>query len=585
MGNSSSSELNSLRREVNFLKEKNKNIEDELKQSKERSADISKKMEEDKEKLENQQKKAKEDFLQQSKEINERYLQNIKDTLSQDVDDYFTSKKDTFPIEELKQKVSIFKTYENIEDKISEAIKGSVDTIDYLQYKTQMNHFNILVLGQTGVGKSTLINSVLKLPAEVEAQTGTGKPITQGIKDYESLSVRGLRLWDSRGIELKNYGIDAVEQSTYELIQKQIALKDPDQFIHCIWYCVSGDRIQDSERDLLLRLMNTYEDSILPIIVVYTKSINREKAMQMSKTINEMFSGDKTVDIVPVLAKEMVIKIEQSNEEDSEEEDEEGKTPVEVKEQKIKATGIKTLLKKSFEKAEKAVQSACFDSVKQIIMATYKNKFIEKVKELKAATHEELNIKLDEISKDIEVTEKIKIINQLIQNTLSKIINQTPQQLSQQTLDSLMNYFSKLLLPWYKTSITSFISSYIEPKANELKNLNNNELIEINNKYGVFFCLTENSYNYCYNYIYNGIVKEIEKQLFEKTSKYFCELLINNITELILSIIDKAINNLSGFFYSKTEDSIKSIINSLHLLSGYKLLKKEEKKDNGEIMK
>ena len=91
-------------------------------------------------------------------------------------------------------------------------------------------------------------------------QTGTGKPITQGIKDYESSSVKGLRLWDSRGIELKDYGIDAVEKSTYELIQKQISLKDPDQFIHCIWYCVSGDRIQDNERDLLLRLMNTYQD-------------------------------------------------------------------------------------------------------------------------------------------------------------------------------------------------------------------------------------------------------------------------------------------------------------------------------------
>ena len=585
MGSSSSSELSSLRREVESLKQKNKNIENELKQSKERSEDIEKKTKEEKEKLENQQKNAKEDFLQQSKDINERYLQNIKDKLSQDVDHYFTSKKDTFPIEELRKKVSIFKTYENIEKKTSEAIKDSVDTIDYLQYKSQMNHFNILVLGQTGVGKSTLINSVLKLPAEEEAQTGTGKPITQGIKDYESSSVKGLRLWDSRGIELKDYGIDAVEKSTYELIQKQISLKDPDQFIHCIWYCVSGDRIQDSERDLLLRLMNTYQDSILPIIVVYTKSTDSEKTKQMSKTINEMFSGDKKVDVVPVLAKEIVIKIEQSNEEDSEEEDEEAKTPGEVKEQIIKATGIKKLLKKSFEKAEKAVQSAYFDSVKQIIMTTYKDKFSKKVNELKNATHEELNIKLDEISKEIEVTEKINRISQLIQDTLSKIINQKPQQLSQPTIDSLIHYFSKLLLPWYNSSITSFISSYIEPKANELKNLNNNELIEINNKYGVFFCLTENSYNYCYNYIKNGIVQEIEKELFEKTSKYLCELLINNITELILSVIDKAINDLSGFFYSKTENNMKEIINHLHLLSGYKIVKKEEKKDNGEIKK
>ena len=75
------------------------------------------------------------------------------------------------------------------------------------------------------------------------------------------------------------------------------------------------------------------------------------------------------------------------------------------------------------------------------------------------------------------------------------------------------------------------------------------------------------------------------EELFEKTSKYLCELLINNITELILSVIDKAINDLSGFFYSKTENNMKEIINHLHLLSGYKIVKKEEKKDNGEIKK
>src|SRR5690606_6000829 len=57
---------------------------------------------------------------------------------------------------------------------------------------------NILVTGQTGVGKSTLVNAVLRKPG---ARTGTGKPVTEHVRAW---SVDGvpITLYDTPGIEL-----------------------------------------------------------------------------------------------------------------------------------------------------------------------------------------------------------------------------------------------------------------------------------------------------------------------------------------------------------------------------------------------
>lgn len=61
----------------------------------------------------------------------------------------------------------------HIKDFIEDKINSIKDEILYFK----VSHFNILVMGNTGVGKSTLLNKVLK---EEKAKTGEGEACTQG---------------------------------------------------------------------------------------------------------------------------------------------------------------------------------------------------------------------------------------------------------------------------------------------------------------------------------------------------------------------------------------------------------------------
>ena len=138
-----------------------------------------------------------------------------------------------------------------------------------------ISHLNIVLVGPTGVGKSTLINSILELPKNKEAKTQSTDPCTMGEPTfYESNKIPFLRLADSRGIEKDKYGVEEVVKSTENFVNSQIKLQDPDKFVNCIWYCVTGTRLEDIEVKSLKRLAALYDNDKLPIIVVYTQALN-----------------------------------------------------------------------------------------------------------------------------------------------------------------------------------------------------------------------------------------------------------------------------------------------------------------------
>lgn len=136
-------------------------------------------------------------------------------------------------------------------------------------------HLNILLVGPSGVGKSTLINALLKL--EKEIVTGFGLPTSNGIHFHESQKVTFLRLAESRGIEkTKESSAEAICQEIQEFMKKQLDTNEPDKDIHCIWYCWTGAILEIREIDIIKELSKQYSLNKIPVIFVYTNTIGPE---------------------------------------------------------------------------------------------------------------------------------------------------------------------------------------------------------------------------------------------------------------------------------------------------------------------
>ena len=133
-----------------------------------------------------------------------------------------------------------------------------------------MPHCTVVVVGKTGVGKSTLINGIF---GERLAETGVGRPVTQHFSEY---SVPGVpvTIVDSRGIELSQ---DLQEVTTELLGEIEKRLHGPaDRHLHMLWYCISaeGARFEPETEGALLRAVGGSTD--LPCLVVLTKAYDAE---------------------------------------------------------------------------------------------------------------------------------------------------------------------------------------------------------------------------------------------------------------------------------------------------------------------
>jgi hypothetical protein len=177
-----------------------------------------------------------------------------------------------------------------------------------------------------------------------------------------------LRLYDTQGIGIKEENsIEKVFSDISKLINKQI-FKDnpnPDDLIHCLWFCYDG-RFGDLENELLKKLSETYSDKTLPFIIVHTQTFSRAKA---NKSIEKIMKDYKIPQekFCQVLARD-------------EDEDEDGQ----YDEPKRKSFGIEELMKKTALKIEDAVESANYQFTKYHI-------FIE------------IDKYLDDISKAVEI--------------------------------------------------------------------------------------------------------------------------------------------------------------------------------------
>ena len=142
----------------------------------------------------------------------------------------------------------------NLADVVRDALRDALK---------ERGHINILIAGRSGVGKSTLINSIFQGNL---ATTGQGRPVTQNTREIKKEGVP-LSIFDTRGLEMADFSRTVGDVRSF--VSERSRSADPQQHIHMAWVCIAEDlrRVEPAEEELV-NMLSEY----MPVIVVITKA-------------------------------------------------------------------------------------------------------------------------------------------------------------------------------------------------------------------------------------------------------------------------------------------------------------------------
>ena len=495
-----------------------------------------------------------------AKELEKKFLTFTKEkiTTSKDIQEKILPK---YNLENLFQIIKSIIDESNLINLIKKEIEINIEKNEF---STKLNHFNILILGRAGIGKTTLINSILEFegtPNELLTGEGTSKTMGEP-KGYTSDKVKGLRLWDSQGVDKEKYDIPKVVEDVKKLINEASINNDPDKFIHCIWYCVSGQRFEKSESESISELMSIYDDDTLPIVIVYTEAYDEETAEkvcgEVKKVLQEKTDKNKIkeINIIPIVAKKKENKIGNI-------------TTV------IEKYGIKPLMDISVKKIMLAVNSACFFSLKNKLKKDYEKKIEKKSSDI----INNIDGKINNFTSGNKIS-NITILNtSIIQNSIIfKMLEEPLTKSIKSKVKELLQNFQKFIdkettenLPYFFSSCLS--ESLMEYKKENLGTEENNVEDDVNmkeeiNKYMLNFILKkkQETGNVKKKNIKVGggqedpLYQQIQKIYFDNLIKIVSKFINNKITEefskLMIQIFNETVNNYDETIKNKVMDSM-----------------------------
>ena len=309
----------------------------------------------------------------------------------------------------------------------------------------QIKYLTVMVLGKSGVGKTSLINKILN----INAPTGEGKFVTKETTPYTSNAMPFLRLVDTRGIEIaQQFGIQKMEEEAVKFIDEQLKTGNYNNYVHCIWYCVSGKRFEDVEINALNRIRAFYQGNKIPIIMVYTQSVDEESIERLKKYILKSIDCN---DFVKVLAHDIKS----------------------VGHQVIKSFGIEELISKTLARCKEALNGDMRAVMTNQIITKLEKELIIENNKIRKYIFERTILKFikgyDVQSDDNFLKRIITIYGYNIHYYLGKDISEQTSSLIRDN-DAIMNYAINYI-NYYKQYVESIIANELNTLAFKLLNI------------------------------------------------------------------------------------------------------------------
>lgn len=471
-----------------------------------------------------------------NKNFNEEFCKFIKDKLNVFIDNIKEEdfSIDSFENEKMSELIESITNEEKFEEKSYKEVENIVQ--ENSQKNKLVKHLNIILAGPSGVGKSSLINTVLNYTNEDSIKTGIGVPCTMGEpKYYESEKIPLLRLADTRGIEKGEYKMEDLNKSIEKFIKSQLESGNPDYFVHGIWYCITGTRLEQAEMYTLKELSKLYQSNSIPIIVVYTQAIVKQKSDQMEQFIKENF----THDFIPVLAIKEVIETY-------------------GKEIEIKPHGIDKLKEISVIRAKEAVKSSCYEYNFLKTKKEIQDIIVKRKENLIILLNNVISEKIDSMSEGKKIEEVYDDLKNLLTYLISNHIYIETRRFVTLQSENIIKNFSKRFIDENIEKFNKLFNDYIEKKSEELAQLlydfqeqfNNNNSSLINDKKNkdqfkneAIDSLKEKLYNRALLYFFRNCIKFICKlcvnKFQEHSEKIYTQILEKDeFHNLILKLIE-----------------------------------------------
>ena len=429
-------------------------------------------------------------------------------------------------INEINNIINELKMNNNFIEKIKQKILNLIK--EKKEFLKETKKMNIYIMGITGVGKSCLKNSICNknIAKENIGKRGTNVRFTYICDCHNFISIT-----DNVGIELSyQNGIENIKEDTKNFIMEKI--NSNNEAIHCIWYCITGTRLQDSEYNLICDLRKLYKNNNIPIIIIYTQALEKEKYENMKNCLNEELrknnneeigENPENIQFIPILAKTKTIDILIQNFE-------------------IKPFNISKLIEKTFNCFEYSRNLVNKKSIIELISSQIKNDYkkiyencLEKIMIKNNYDEEEFIIFIttlisDFLSFNFE-NEQFLNLNQIIESIIS-IINENYQKFKSEKVLSLTNEIIKIEKDFCVQNSNENINLISSLKTEEILN----EIIEIK--------INEKNKEQFKIYYFNEICKELFKELLSEVKTNilnFIETLIEK-DEIIQKEIDSSIN-------------------------------------------